>query len=293
MTQETTEENIPLFERLRRRVLFLMHRKMGQDLQNIINTQSEALDEGLSQSERELIQAALTFDDMDAEDVGVPRADITHVLVSDSFEKIIGVFSASRYSRLPVCGKDLDEVLGFISLKDMIPFMKNAEEFKATEVLRPCTFVSDSQAIPEVLNQLQKDKVSFAIVVDEYGGTAGLLTLKDILEELVGDIEDEDEISNEVQIESLGKGRYSLDPKVRLDELTELLPNPLEEPEETPDFDTVGGLVLHIAGRVPTVGDKFTLSSGESLMVTDADPRRIKRVELHVKTPSSQGEFAL
>lgn len=294
MTQSDTplEPKVSLIERVRRGVLFLMQRQMGKDIQDIINTQPEN-NEGLSETERDLIQAALTFDDVEAEDVAVPRSDVAFVRASDNFDDILDLFASSRYSRLPVCGKDLDDVIGFLSIKDMIPFIKNPDNFKVTDVMRPCTFVSDSQIIPEVLEQMRRNKVSFAIVVDEFGGTAGLITLKDIVAELVGDIEDEDEENSDQDVVSLGNNLYSIDPKTRLDDLNEHIPVEFVEMSEDQDFDTIGGYILNLAGRVPSKGDVFMLNSGAEVTIMDADPRRIKRMELRLPHPPPQGELPL
>ena len=250
---------------------------VGEEIQTLIDEREEA-GEQLSDDERELIAASLKFGDIDADTICVPRSDIISVPRSASFEEVLNVFKESEFSRLPVHGKDLDEIVGFVTLKDMVRYFGKSHDFELKKAVRACCFVPDSMYLPQVLAEMRKRKVQLAVVVDEYGGTAGLITGKDILEQLIGDIEDENEQpDSKSRIQHLSKGRFRIDPRAEIEELegqhVELL-----GADEEGDYDTVSGFILEILGRMPEKGERIELPTGHGLVVNAVDGRRIRQL---------------
>ena len=234
----------------------LFKRDLDQGLQDLIESREDA-ELPLTNEERELIEAVLRFSSITADDACVPRSDIVHLSKTDTFEEVVGTFKESGYSRLPVCAKDLDEVVGFVTLKDLFQYVAGEEEFTLKNVMRPCTFVPESFAISAVLDEMRNHAVQMAVVVDEYGGTTGLITVKDIMEELVGDLDDENEQEVVKGVIELIEGRYALDARVEIEDLED---------------------GLRQSWCVPEEGATFNLESGCRLVVTQADGRRVQKV---------------
>lgn len=248
-----------------------------EEIQDLIETREDP-EKPLSDQEKELITAVLQFEQLNADDVCVPRSDIICLQLNNTFAEIVQVFRTSRHSRLPVCGRNLDDILGFITIKDILPYVGKPKTFNIEKAMRPCKFVPDSMNINKVLQQMKSSKVQMAIVLDEYGGTAGLVTLKDILEELVGELEDEHE-ETENMLAPVDKNIYRLDPRMPVEDLEEELQTKFKEDEHS-DFDTMGGLVLQMAGRVPRQNDVFDMDNGYAIKVVSSDGRRIHLLEL-------------
>ena len=269
----------------RLRALFGRRGDRDEELMELVNAREDADKPPLSPEEKALVAAALEFSNRTAESVSIPRADMITLNVTDSYKNIIATFAECQHSRLPVIREDLDNVIGFITLKDMIGFMGNAKKFTLKNNLRPCTFVPDNLSIPKVLEAMRHDRVQLAIVVDEYGGTAGLITLKDIIEVLVGEMEDEHETSTPQMLTPVGEHKYHLDPRLPIEELEQELKtvftvmdssgNALER-----DYETAGGLVLTLAKRVPEKGEAFSTGNGYIFTVLETDARRIHKLEL-------------
>ena len=261
----------------RARLQRLLHKPRDEDLHDLIADREE--DTPFTQDDKELIAAALHFSSIEADDVSVARSDIVAVKHSASFQDCLAILQENRYSRMPVYGEDLDDILGFITFKDVMLYVGKEKTFEVGKILRAATFVPDAMPIPQVLQLMKKNKVQMALVVDEYGGTAGLITLKDILEELVGDMTDEHEEATLVLV-ALKGGRYRLDPKMSLEDFATHLGQPLAADLDDLAFETVGGLVLSLAGRVPEQGETFDLPTGQQLKVTESDGRRILGLEI-------------
>lgn len=251
--------------------------KNEEEIQDLMGGREEP-EKPLSEQEKELITAVLQFEHLNADDVCVPRSDIICLQLNNTFAEIIQIFKTSNHSRLPVCGRNLDDILGFITIKDIISFVTKPKTFNIEKAMRPCSFVPDSMNINKVLQQMKSSRVQMAIVLDEYGGTAGLVTLKDILEELVGDLEDEHE-ETENMLAPVANNTYRLDPRMEVEDLEEELQVKFKE-EEHSDFDTVGGLVLQMAGRVPRQDESFDMQNGYTIKVISSDGRRIHLLEL-------------
>ena len=269
--------------------LWLKWRAPGakDEFKALMDDHDEAKDT-LSDDEKDLISAVLDFDDVTAEQACIPRSEIIYIKASDTFSTIWETFATSRHTRLPVCGDDLDDVKGFITLKDVIPHAQtNGKNFALATTMRQAVFVPASMTLPDVLRIIRTSRSALVLVADEYGGTTGLLTLKDIIEELVGDLDDEHAPTGPVQLIPLGNNTYSVDPRADLEDLADQLKQDALRPHDESPVDTLGGLVLKEAGRVPVVGEEFTLPGEVTAKVLESDGRRIQRLSLHVP-PASQ-----
>lgn len=256
-----------------------------EELMELVNAREDMDKPPLSPEEKALVAAALEFSTRTAEAVSIPRADMVTLSKDDSYQEVIAVFSDCQHSRLPVIRDDLDNVIGFITLKDVIRFVGKEDSFSLKKNLRPCTFVPDNLSITKVLEAMRHDRVQLAIVVDEYGGTAGLITLKDIIEVLVGEMEDEHETASPQMLTPVGERKYHLDPRLPIETLEEelnikfaLLNNSGNELER--DFETAGGLVLTLARKVPEKGERFSSGNGYIFTVLETDGRRLQKLEV-------------
>lgn len=235
----------------------------------------------LTKTERELLQNALTFSTYTADDVCVPRSDIVAVPASASFGDVMQAFVDSSFSRLPVYGKSLDDIVGIITLKDMVTYYGKEKGFSLAKCLRPAVFVPESMPVTRVLQTMKKHRVGVLMVTDEYGGIGGLLTLKDLLGELVGDIEDEHTSEDEDGIVQIAVGLFQMPATTLLEDLEQELGLTLPPPPAS-DIETLGGLVMHEARRVPAVGEVVSLPGYVMAKVVAADARKIKLLELRL-----------
>ena len=223
--------------------------------------------------ERRLLQSIVDFGGTLVREVMTPRPDIHAVQAEATLGELRAMFREQEYSRFPVYRENLDNILGVIRVKDLLqidPAAGDADPI--TPLIRPATFVPETKRVPELLKEFQRRQVQLSIVVDEYGGTAGLVTIEDLLEEIVGEIRDEDDVESEPIVEE-GGGSYVFSAKVSFDELRDRLDLEVE-PE---GFETVGGYILARAGRVPAVGETLEID-GLSVEVLEAERRRIHKV---------------
>ncbi|MGL5910691.1 MAG: hemolysin family protein, partial [Phycicoccus sp.] len=202
--------------------------------------------------EREMIHSVFDLGDTVVREVMVPRTDMVTVPDDRRCRQAMNLFIRSGFSRIPVVGSDVDDVVGLLYLKDVVRRLNadpSAREAVVTELMRPMPFVPESKPVDDLLREMQRDQTHFAVVVDEYGGTAGLVTIEDILEEIVGEITDEYDRETP-EVESLGDGRVRVSATMHVDDLAELFEVDLDDDE----VDTVGGLIGKVSGRVPILG---------------------------------------
>jgi len=241
----------------------------------------EAVIEG---EERRLIHSIIDFGDTVAREVMVPRPDMVTVSSSATIGDAADVASAAGVSRVPVYGKGIDDIVGVVYVKDM---MRSEREGSAgqpvTSVMRQAQFVPESKRIAEVMREMQAGKQHLAIVVDEYGGTAGLITLEDVLEELVGEISDEYDVDRP-RVELLDDGQLQVDASLSIDEVNELTGYELPQG----DWDTVGGFLYHLLGHVPDEGE-VAVYDGHRLVAQKVNGRRIARVLIGASAPRGHG----
>ncbi len=229
-------------------------------------------DGGIDESESELIRSAIEFNDLLAVDIFTPRVDVEGVEVTDDKQTIADTFAKTGFSRLPVYDDTLDDIVGIIHLKDFYAQVY-ASDAPLSTIIKPAVFITRSMKIYDLLRLLQREKAHMAVIADEYGGTVGIVTMEDILEELVGEIWDEhDEVIEE--IEKLDDSTYRIMCSAGLDDLCELFD--LKTDEES-DVTTVSGWVMECLGRIPNEGDTFE-SDGLFVTVTKTDGRRVAEI---------------
>jgi putative hemolysin len=222
--------------------------------------------------ERRLLQSIVDFGDTLVREVMTPRPDIVAVRAESTVGELRAVFHEQEYSRFPVYRENLDNIIGIIRVKDLLQLATDDARQPIAALVRPAAFVPEAKRVPELLKEFQRRQVQIAIVVDEYGGTAGLVTIEDLLEEIVGEIRDEDDVESEPIVDE-GNGSFVFSAKVSFDDLRERLGLEVE-PE---GFETVGGYVLARLGRVPAVGETFEID-GLVAEVHEAERRRIHKV---------------
>ena len=226
---------------------------------------------------------------MRVEDVSVPRAEIVSVASDISLDDLIDVFRDSGLTRLPVYDGTLDEPIGLVHLKDIAlgyGFNGGGEGFRLSESLRPVLYVPPSMPIGVLLTKMQADRTHMALVIDEYGGVDGLLTIEDLIEQVIGEIEDEHDVEEAQSWTREDDGAFLALARAPLDEFESEIGLSLVDEEEEEEVDTLGGLVFLLSGRVPARGEVVPHPSGVEFEVIDADPRRIKR--LRVRLPRDE-----
>ncbi|HYN85549.1 MAG TPA: hemolysin family protein [Pyrinomonadaceae bacterium] len=256
----------------------------ADDLQALIDVGEE---EGIIEEEEgELIQSIIEFGDTRVAEVMTPRTDIVALPITATVREARDAMIESKYSRLPVYREQIDNVEGLIYVRDLMSCWPEGREGAPIEpLLRPAYFVPDSKALGELLEEMQKTHVQLAMVIDEYGGVAGLVTVEDILEEIVGEIEDEDIESDEiVEIVEAGDGYYEVLGSTEVGKIERLFDFEFEDD----DFTTIAGLVINESGRVPQAGSRLSLR-GLDVEVLEADERRIGRLRLR-RAPENGGE---
>ncbi len=239
-------------------------------------------DEAIDAHERRLLANLFRLRDITAEEVMVPRPDIVAVDIGIGLPELIRLIRDKPRSRIPVFKGSLDEAVGFIHIKDVVAAMADGggeTGLRLKTILREALFVAPSIRILDLLNEMRHSRTHIALVVDEYGGIDGLVTIEDIVECIVGEIEDEHDIVQVTRIVTEPDGALLVDGRAEITEVETRLGNILND-EERDEIDTVGGLVIALAGRVPQRGEIFVHPKGIELKVIEADPRRVRRVRL-------------
>ncbi|HEX8841574.1 MAG TPA: hemolysin family protein, partial [Sphingomicrobium sp.] len=242
----------------------------------------------LTPPERQMLRNLLHFGEQTAGDICVTRGDIMAVPSNISFDELIRAFADAGHSRLPVYGESLDEVVGMVHIKDVFVASGDpSRERSLSALMRTPLFVPESMGVIELLARMRSERIHLAIVVDEFGGTEGLVTIEDVVEEIVGDIEDEHDEAEAGLLTLLEDGVWEADARIELEELAQAVDPRLTWEED--EVDTLGGLVFLLAGHIPAKGECVTHPSGWKLEAVDSDPRRILRVRLHAPEPESAG----
>jgi len=239
-------------------------------------------DAGADGEERRLLQSIVDFGDTLVREVMTPRPDIVAIREDATIGDLRTLFGDQEYSRFPVYRESLDNIAGFIFIKDLFALGSAVTDASPIRpLIRPPVVVPETKRVPELLKQFQRQQTQCAIVVDEYGGTAGIVTIEDLLEEIVGEIRDEYDVESEPIVDE-GKGRFVFSGKVSIDEVAQRLDIEIERE----GFETVGGFLMHHIGRVPAVGEKFDVD-GLTVEVLDAERRRINRVRIFKPVPAT------
>jgi CBS domain containing-hemolysin-like protein len=244
--------------------------------------------------ERQMLKNLLHFSEHDADDVAIPRGQIIAVPASATFEELVGAFAEHGHSRLPVYGDSLDEIVGMVHVKDVFGIVagialsgKPAPKDWAGLMRQPL-FVPQARGALDVLADMRASRTHLAVVIDEYSGTDGIITIEDLVEEIVGEIEDEHDDAPEELLKRLDPDTWDADARAELDDVAEIVDPRLAEVEE--DVDTLGGLAVVLAGEVPPVGRVLEHGSGWRIEVTGGDERRLTRLRLHAPRTQEDGE---
>lgn len=241
----------------------------------------------LEEEEQDLIQSLVEFKTVNVRMVMTPRVDVLAVPIDISFESLVELIKESGHSRIPVYKDDLDDIVGILYAKDLLPYLSNAESsnnFDLKQIIRECIFVPETKLIHQLMQEFQEKNMHLSIVVDEYGGTSGIITLEDILEEIVGEIRDEFD-DEEDEIKQLGENKYLISGKISIDELEERLDIKIDDPDE--DFETLGGFIFNHAGTIPKENYSFS-DYGYTFRVVRLINNRIDTVEVEKNTLNSQ-----
>jgi CBS domain containing-hemolysin-like protein len=251
-------------------------------IEEIEETESEeASATPISDDERVMLANLLKQRHQTAYDVMVPRADIVAVEVGTSLEDLLKVMGKVGHSRLPVHRGTLDDVVGLVHIKDVLPHSAKGGGFKLESITRRVLFAAPSMRVLDLLLEMRESRVHMALVVDEFGGIDGLITIEDLVEEIVGEIEDEHDVDEGPKLTARADGSLIADGRTTVEEFEERVGPVLTDEERDEDIDTLGGLVAALAGRVPTRGELLVHSpSGISFEVIQADPRRVKRLRV-------------
>jgi CBS domain containing-hemolysin-like protein len=272
---------------------------LREQLEEKITEHEEDVEEGdspeedgdLSAPERMMLRNLLHFSENRVDDVMVPRSDILGIRDDASFDEAVAAFVEHGHSRMPVYKDTLDNITGMIHVKDIFAVLATGEERPGSleAFIRQPRYVPQSMGVVELLDEMRKTRTHLAIVIDEYSGTEGLVTIEDLVEEIVGEIEDEHDDEPEALFTETAPGIWEADARTELDDLAEALDPKLAEVDE--DVDTIGGLAFVIAGQVPQIGDVMVHQESEwKIEILEGDDRRVTRVRLHM--PEVVGEAA-
>lgn len=272
---------------LRRLLIRMRPAAPAEDTEEILRlVELEETGAPIEEEEREMIRGVIHLADRTAREIMVPRIDIVAAEVDASLDDVLRLITTRGYSRIPVYEGTIDNIVGVVYAKDLIKLLAHGKRAPLRDIMRPPHFVPESKRVDELLAELRNSRVHIAIVVDEYGGTAGLVTIEDLLEEIVGEIQDEYDVE-EATIERVSEDEAIVDARVSLDAVNELFDLDLE----SEDYDTIGGFVYHHLGKVPAPGDECQ-ADGLSLQVLSVAGRRIRKLRVKKLPPprSSNGK---
>jgi len=252
--------------------------------------EGDAPAEPMGSAERAILANVLRLREVTADDVMVPRADIVAIDGDIGLEALIAFLVREAHSRVPIYRGSLDEVLGFVHVKDVLRVKQSGEAFRLADVLRKVLFVSPSMRVLDLLLEMRKSRTHLALVVDEYGGIDGLVTIEDVVEAIVGDIEDEHDIEDMPLLVKLDDAIWQADARVPIEEFQARTGIALEDADRAADVDTLGGAVVSVAGRVPGRGEIIRHPAGCEFEIVDADPRRIKKLKARRVAPKTASD---
>jgi CBS domain containing-hemolysin-like protein len=306
MSEEERQSGANLFERLRG-LLGLSAGSVRDDIEEALEEADAGAD--FSPGERAILKNVLALHDVRVADVMAPRADVVALPLEATVAEALAAFRTAGHSRLPVYHETLDDPRGMIHIRDFLDFLASDPAFgliageraskvvdhpydmrtplSQTPLVRPVLFAPPSMPALDLLARMQASRIHIALVIDEYGGTDGLASMEDIVETIVGNIEDEHDEAEGEQISRGVDGKFTVEARAPLDEVAEAVGLDVAELEEAEEVDTIGGLVTAIAGRVPARGEIVAGPQGFEFEVLDADPRRLKRVRIHPPGPAA------
>ena len=253
------------------------------ELRTIVEVSHE--DGVIESDEREMINNVFDLGDAKAKDVMVPRVHVTFADINSTYAELIEIFREDKFTRLPIFEDTTDNVVGTINMKDLLLY-DNTKEFNIRDILREAYFTYEYKSISELLVEMRQASFNIAIVLDEYGETAGLITLEDILEEIVGEIHDEYDENEEDFIQEISDREYIVEGSINLDDLNDRLELNLSSEE----YDSLGGFIIEYLDRLPEKGDSITTEEGIRMVVETLDKNRIESVHLYLPEPASNDD---
>ncbi len=271
--------------RVRNRLLGRVDHGVRESIAELVKESAEHTQENgevpeLDRQERALIANVLRLRGTSADDVMIPRADIIAMPVDVSLEQALDQIRREGHSRMPVYREQLDEIVGMVHIKDVFSYVGRTDDFKLEALLRRPLMVAPQVPVLDLLLQMRQARVHLALVVDEYGGIDGLLTIEDLVEEIVGDIADEHDEVAVPMITERPDGALDLDARLSIEAFEARFGSILTDDERDADIDTVGGLVFTLAGRVPSRGEVISHPSGLEFRILEADARQIRRLRV-------------
>ena len=255
--------------------LFQLRENNLESFFNFVN--SDQWSEFIGQDEIRMIRGVFEVSELQVRDIMIPRSNMTVLDTDASIAELLYQISNSGHSRFPVIGENKDEVVGILLAKDLLKFSSQSDnsDFEIKDFLRPPTFIPESKRLKTLLNEFRKSRNHMAIVVDEYGRIAGLLTIEDVLEQIVGDIEDEFDAEDIPMIREKGKGFFEVDALIRVEDFNEFFDTQyLDE-----DFDTLGGMIIHKLGKFPKTGESLSINP-LIFKILSSDTRRLQLIEV-------------
>lgn len=259
--------------------LFLLHIDPNKKLTTMTEAELRTYvdvshEDGVIESEeREMIYNVFDFSDAQAKDIMIPRINMVTIGIDDSYQEVLSVFRESMYTRLPVYQDDNDNIIGLINIKDFI-LKENEENFQVKDILRDAHYTYEYKKVPDLLYELREKTTNVTFVLNEYGATVGMITLEDLLEEIVGEIRDEYDADEEELIKEIGERTWLVEGSMKLDDINDELGTDLD----SEDYDSIGGLIIDCLDRLPDDNEEVTLPSGICLKVQGIDQNRIVTV---------------
>ncbi len=278
-----------LVDKLAQFILGLLHidpnKKVNTMTENELKTYVDVSHEDgvIEKEEREIIYNVFDFSDAVAKDIMIPRIKMVTVSVDDSYDKVLSVFRESMYTRLPVYQDDKDNIIGLINIKDFI-LTENAENFRVQNILRDAHYTYEFKKVADLLLEIREKTTYMTFVLNEYGATVGMLTLEDLLEEIVGEIRDEYDADEEQLIQAVDEHSYLVEASMNLDDINDALGIHLE----SEDYDSIGGILIEYLDRLPEDNEEVTLENGMKLKVQGIEQNRISKVLLTLPPSEAQ-----
>ena len=255
--------------------------------QEIFNVVEEGELHGVvDEGEKEMIESVIEMGDTRVEEIMTPRTDVVAMPVGSDLNAVLDTIRSQGHSRIPVYDETIDTILGVLYVKDLLG-RDDEKPFQLRAIMRKALFIPESKLVRDLLRDFQKQKVHMAVVLDEYGGTAGLVTIEDILEELVGELADEYEAAAPAEVKRIDDRTYEVDARMRIDDLSDQLHITLPDNQ---DYETIGGFVFSTLGKIPKVGERCE-HANVGIQVLAAEPRRITRLLLHINSPAETKEL--
>ena len=242
----------------------------------------------LNETEAEMLHNMFKFSDLMAKQVMIPRTDMVCIPNDISYEELNKVALENQYTRYPVYEENIDKILGFIHVKDLYSLAMTKENYSIDKLIRPLMLVPETMTLDNLIIEFKKIHCQIAVVIDEFGGTSGLITLEDVLEEIIGDVQDEFDEDAEADIKEIGENTYIANAMMRIDELVKFF-DMKESLFEEDDVDTIGGLVVKLLGRIANIGDSVSFN-GLTFTVTEIDGARITKLQILRETTKEEPE---